>query len=81
MQLSPIFSQKNCEIILLILLNAVFIHNMKVAFSSEWMWYAWKVSNSSDIIQYMNKYYKSGVTYADFAQDVCPILMFQCKSH
>ncbi|EFO23610.2 alpha-L-fucosidase [Loa loa] len=39
------------------------------AIHSEWMWYAWKVSNSSDIIQFVNKYYKPGVTYADFAQD------------
>ncbi|KAM3725734.1 putative alpha-L-fucosidase [Dirofilaria immitis] len=39
------------------------------AIHSEWMWYAWKISNSSDIIQYMNRYYKPGVTYADLAQD------------
>ncbi|VDO11876.1 unnamed protein product [Brugia timori] len=38
--------------------------------NSEWMWYAWKVSNSSDVIQYVSKYYKPSVTYADFAQDV-----------
>ncbi|VDP13297.1 unnamed protein product [Onchocerca flexuosa] len=39
------------------------------AIHSEWMWYAWKVSNNSDIIQYMKKYYKPDVSYADFAQD------------
>lgn len=48
---------------------------MKDVFSSEWMWYAWKVSNNSDIIQFMKKNYKPDVTYADFAQDVCPIPM------
>lgn len=39
-------------------------------FSSEWMWHEWKVSNSSDIVQYMNQNYKPGFTYADFAKDV-----------
>ncbi|EJW79070.1 alpha-L-fucosidase, partial [Wuchereria bancrofti] len=39
------------------------------AIYSEWMWYAWKVSNISDVIQYVSKYYKPSVTYADFAQD------------
>uniref|UniRef100_A0A915PTU5 Putative alpha-L-fucosidase n=1 Tax=Setaria digitata TaxID=48799 RepID=A0A915PTU5_9BILA len=36
---------------------------------SEWLWYAWKISNRSDIIRYMNKNYKPGVSYADFAKD------------
>uniref|UniRef100_A0A1I8EQQ9 Putative alpha-L-fucosidase n=1 Tax=Wuchereria bancrofti TaxID=6293 RepID=A0A1I8EQQ9_WUCBA len=48
----------------------IFCHwGHKDAFSSEWMWYAWKVSNISDVIQYVSKYYKPSVTYADFAQD------------
>lgn len=40
------------------------------AIHSEWMWYNWKVSNSSDIIQYISKNYKPGITYADFAKDL-----------
>ncbi|VDM95832.1 unnamed protein product [Thelazia callipaeda] len=39
------------------------------AFHSEWMWYKWKVSNNSDIIEYMKRNYKPGFTYADFAKD------------
>ncbi|VDM64761.1 unnamed protein product, partial [Angiostrongylus costaricensis] len=40
------------------------------AFRTEWFWWAWKGTNpDKDVVSYVNKNYKPGTTYADFAKD------------
>ncbi|KAJ1373426.1 hypothetical protein KIN20_035820 [Parelaphostrongylus tenuis] len=40
------------------------------AFKSAWFWWAWKGTNpDKDIVSYVNRNYKPGTTYADFAKD------------
>uniref|UniRef100_A0A0K0DR47 alpha-L-fucosidase n=1 Tax=Angiostrongylus cantonensis TaxID=6313 RepID=A0A0K0DR47_ANGCA len=37
---------------------------------SEWFWWVWKGTNpEEDVVSYVNKNYKPGTTYADFAKD------------
>ncbi len=37
------------------------------SFKSEWFWYYWQGSNETDVVDFMNKNYPPGFTYADFA--------------
>ncbi|KAK6765966.1 hypothetical protein RB195_025715 [Necator americanus] len=40
------------------------------AYRSEWMWWYWKGDNpDKDVVNYINRNYKPGTTYADFAKD------------
>ncbi|VDL70231.1 unnamed protein product [Nippostrongylus brasiliensis] len=40
------------------------------AFRSEWFWWYWKGEKpDKDVVAYINKNYKPGTTYADFAKD------------
>ncbi len=42
------------------------------ALRSEWMWYHWKLADPPDpnVVDFMNKNYKPGFDYADFASSV-----------
>ncbi|XP_076075542.1 alpha-L-fucosidase-like [Mytilus galloprovincialis] len=37
------------------------------SFGSEWFWYRWETSKEAGIVDFMNKNYRPGFTYADFA--------------
>ena len=37
------------------------------AYRSEWFWYYWQGTQEPDVVDFMNKNYPPGFTYADFA--------------
>lgn len=37
------------------------------SFSSEWFWYSWQGSHDKKVVEFMEKNYPPGFTYADFA--------------
>jgi alpha-L-fucosidase len=37
------------------------------SFGSEWFWWDWKGAHQKDVVQFMEKNYPPGFTYADFA--------------
>lgn len=39
------------------------------AFGTEWFWTNWKDSKAKSYVEFMNKNYKPGFTYQEFAQD------------
>lgn len=55
--------------------------NKKYKTRSEWMWWYWKGTQpDKDVVNFVDKNYKPGTTYADFAKDVCNILLFAIES-
>lgn len=46
-----------------------FPFNKKPIFIFSW-WY-WKGEKNKDVVDYMNKHYPNGTSYADFAVQVC----------
>jgi len=37
------------------------------SFGSEWFWYSWKTARDNSTVEFMEKNYPPGFTYADFA--------------
>jgi len=39
------------------------------SFKSEWFWWYWQSTKDTDVVNYVNKNYRPGWTYVDFAKD------------